>query len=436
MTSTLAQRARYKLIPLLLKASLYLASPRLTAFLLAVSVLPQNPSGRYTVLCLRRSVFTDDIKAMVKYSGRIKYLILNRGDLKRVLFHFLPKKTLEGLTEDNYHQGGIPDSCRLRYKDYLRTVWPYLLKRLKFQAVFAGNVGYVEQQELAALCEELRFPFIVLHKEGMAVQDQYTEYAKIYRTRIFIGSKILFYNKNIKQALFSIGLPGLTEEKSVVVGIPRLDEYFDMAPPRREVKTVTFFSFYPHDKMRYLVNDEEAKKKIFERSANFHKLVMEFAQNHPGISVVIKTKFAEHYLKYVEDIRDSLFIDVPENLFITNTANTTELIRNSDAVIGFNSTTLVEAIVASRLVISPYFGDFIPDKSWDYFAKYPELISYAKTGHQLAELILRPENFMRVSAERKTAFLKELIFTPDGKACQRAEDEIIKLIREYAENKV
>jgi len=434
MTSTLVERVQYKLFPILLRVSMIFRLPRLTAWVLASSVTELNPKGGHTVLCLRRSIFTDDLKAMAKFSGKIKYLILNRGDLKQVLFYFLTPKEREELTEDNYHLPGTAAVGKSKYRNYLRAAWPYLMKRLRFQAVFVGNIGYVEQQELAALCEELRFPFIVLHKEGMAVQDQYAEYAKIYATRKFIGSKILFYNENIKRALFDIGLPGLTEEKSVVVGIPRLDAYFEMAREAVKEKTLAFFSFYPHDKIRYLVQDEHMREKILERSVYFHRLIMEFAKNHPEVRVVIKTKFARHYLKYVQDIQAGIFADTLPNLFVTNTANTTDLICDADVVIGFNSTTLVEAIAAARIVVSPYFGDIITGKSWDYFARYPELVNYAKSQVDLEGFVFYPERNAGIDPSRRQKFLEELIYTPDGRASTRAEDAIIHTIQTYAKN--
>ena len=64
----------------LIKFSLHLNCPWLTAKFLqmiAGKIQPANPKAseqkKYIVLCLARSIFMNDIDAMAKYNGRIKY---------------------------------------------------------------------------------------------------------------------------------------------------------------------------------------------------------------------------------------------------------------------------------------------------------------------------------------------------------------------------
>ena len=44
-----------------------------------------NNSGDYIVLCTRRSVFIDDVKAMSELSGKIQYIIIGRIYFKMIL---------------------------------------------------------------------------------------------------------------------------------------------------------------------------------------------------------------------------------------------------------------------------------------------------------------------------------------------------------------
>ena len=156
-----------------------------------------------------------------------------------IFSHFLSAADTQDLTEFNYHSRRFPDGGNEKYYHYLLQLLPRLQRRLGFHAVLTGNIGYFEQQEIIRACRELKIPFIVLHKEAM---DVYGGYLNLYKNYRFDGDRILFYNEKIKDALLALNIPGVTADKVRVVGIPRLDAYFqDLAKPPRD-KTVLFFS--------------------------------------------------------------------------------------------------------------------------------------------------------------------------------------------------
>jgi len=200
-------------------------------------------------------------------------------------------------------------------------------------------------------------------------------------------------------------------------------------------KQIIFFSFYSRDKFIYLVKDESLLEKIEHRSEEFHKFVMDFALGHPEIKVIIKTKMSKHYVDYVKDILANNFKkDIP-NLEITNFGNAYNMIKNSFVVIGFSSLTLIEALADDKMIISPYFGDLITDRDWDYFKAYPELVNYAKNYPDLERYILNPTSNLKNNAQQKVEFLEEMISTPDGKASLRTEAAIIEVINQFKSNK-
>ena len=176
---------------------------------------------------------------------------------------------------------------------------------------------------------------------------------------------------------------------------------------------------------------KEEDKKLFERSDKFHSWVMSFAQKHSEYRVVIKTKFAEHYVQYIKNIKEE-FGEAPiSNLTITNIGNPAELIINSTAIIGFNSTTLFEAIANNKTIITPYFGDIVANrKKWDFFSDYPMLVNYAKSYNELEGFISNADISHSYNSEVRDKFLEELIYKADGKACVRTEQAIIGIIKE------
>ena len=63
---------------LFISVSLWLRWPWLTAIVLALATKDVNKAGERAVLCMRRSIFMDDVRAMVEFSGRIHYLVIGR----------------------------------------------------------------------------------------------------------------------------------------------------------------------------------------------------------------------------------------------------------------------------------------------------------------------------------------------------------------------
>lgn len=433
-------KIKYKIkensLNLLIKISLFLNWPKLTAVALWLAASRINPDckGQYTVLCLGRSIFVDDVKAMAAYSGRIRYIVIWRNYFTIILYYFLTDSEKQELSESNYYTHDIGSEGKNRYYLYLKKMLPFLRKLMNFDAVLSCNFIFSEQQELARVCEENKMPFCVLFKEGLGVaaSGAFEKWIELFKDNKFIGAKILVYGEKIAEILLGVNIPGLTKEKIKIVGIPRLDSYFIKNAKINPKKQIIFFSFSSFV-FCFLIKDSEKLEWAKKRSDDFHAWIMKFAKNHPDYKVIIKAKFGQHYLDYINEIAGDVFKENekrPANLVITNLGNPTQLIKDSMAVAGFYSITLIEAIVAGKIGLSPYFGDIITEKPWDYFAKYPELINYIKSEVDLEEYILNPQKYLSNSYNRREKFLKELIHIPDGHASLRAEEAIIETIKE------
>lgn|GEM_PF-1547127 len=427
----------------MLKTSLYLNWPWLGALALWLAANKVNQGkGRYeyTVLCLGRTIFSDDVAAMAGSGRRVKYVSVHRSYFCQIFNYLAGDWEKEKLSEENYHVNNFCQAGKERYYLYLKKLFPYWHKLLRFNAVFSGNFVYVEHQELMRVCEENKVPFVVLFKEGIAAtaSGAYDKWLDMCRGCVFIGAKVLFYGDKVRKSLLSINLPGLTEAKSEVVGAPRLDAYFsDLDLKNRQLKKqIILFSFYSEN-FYNLTGDLETIKQARKRCDDFHVWFMNFAKRYKDYTVIIKTKFPKHYLSYVKNIYEKVFQDEenrPANLAIINLGNSAQLIKDSIAVAGFYSTTLTEAIVAGKISLSPFFGDIITDKPWDYFAMYPELINYVKSESDLEEYVMNYEKYLAYSQERREKFLRQLIHIPDGQASFRAESAIIEAVEEYRKN--
>ena len=93
------------------------------------------------------------------------------------------------------------------------------------------------------------------------------------------------------------------------------------------------------------------------------------------------------------------------------------------AVIAFNSTVLIESILVGKRIITPFFGDVITERAWDYFSSFPEFVIYARSVDEIDQAVFGSP--VQYDEERKLAFLSQFIYRPDGQASRRAEDAII-----------
>jgi len=419
------------LVKFFIKLSLMLNFPQLTAFILYLSLAKVNEKGEYKVLCLRRSIFMDDVRAMAQFSGKLHYVVVGREDFKLILFHFLGKENSKKVTQYNYHTSDIGNDGKEKYYQYVKKMFPILKKLIGFDALLYSNFCYIEGQGISRACKELKIPIIVLFKEGMVAPGSHKTWAKkAHEGFKFTQTKLLTYSEEILNSLLEAEIPGVSKEKSTAVGIPRMDHYFKHQDKSEKVKQIVLFSAYFYDKLSFLVKDKKEFKKITDRFDNFHKMVMGFAKNHPEIKVIIKTKVYDKFLKYVINIYEDNFKEKINNLTITNRINPVDLINDSQVVIGFGSTTLIEALAADKMIISFDFSDLIPDSSFDYFKEDSELVNYVKTKIDLENHILNWQKSNR-NQEVRNRFLSKYIYKPDGNSSVRTEVEIINIIKDY-----
>lgn len=380
------------------------------------------------ILCMGRTIFVDDVKAMAKYSGRIEYAVIHRDYFKQIFGYFVSEEERKMITERNYHVTEIGRAGREKYAAFLMRMLPLLQKRLGFAGVLSGNIGYIEQQETEKVSSLLGVPFVVLHKEAMEIFRG--NVSASYENIRFAGRKMLFYNERIRTELLQMKLPGLTENNSEVVGMPRIDHYFSKSFEKPRMPQITLFTTHTESYFIYLRDDKEKLAAIQERIAEFYRLVMEYALHHPEVRVVIKTKSASLYMDRLNAVKEKFFKEqIIPNLVITSSADPAQLICDSSAVLGYNSTTLIEAILCGKMVITPDFRDLIPEPEHDYFGNHPALAHSVRTLPELEEFLSHPEKYSAADQE-KTVFLSELIYLPDGHASERAEAAILRTINQ------
>lgn len=400
----------------------------LAAFILSLLTKPLSKNRKYRVLTLSKPIFSEDMEAINKVSKDLCFLVFPR----LLLSEFVKKHVdnFEDLNDGSYHK--LLDGTLKQRKIYasMQKLFTHLQRFIKFDAIFAGNYVYVSQQEFFKLAEQYDIPVVVLYKEGLAPKGSMTRRvsAKLYTNKHFFGAKMLFYNEYIRNALVGADIPGINSNNTAIVGIPRMDKYFNALPNARDTSRIVLFAFEPHRKAFRYVSDESKEKSFIERGELFQANLVRFCIQNPQFELVVKIKSSKGVRDFEQMLIKHSISGLSENISITTTHAAADLIRESSFAAGFTSTTLLEALLCDRNLICPDFQDILPSEQIDFFSEYPEVVNYIKDYKNLKDLLDGKIKINYSNPEIKNAVLKPLLFSLDGKASKRVEIEIIDTI--------
>lgn len=263
-------------------------------------------------------------------------------------------------------------------KKYIKII-SHILKKLQtsysLHAVIAAGIHYRQDYEFIKVAKKLDIPAITLQRESNiaskgAVQS-FINKAQTYKK--FHGTHIFFHNHLQRDIFVENGY--IDKERTIVTGIPRMDSLVKMANSiAKKEKIITLFSFgpstgiisgsppnWPHDPENYL----------FTFCADVHRVMYELAERYPDWNFIIKPKWGGQWPQNILDIINYP-LPHPQNVFIRPDENTHNLIVKSSAIIGFNSTTLLEAALFNRNTILPIFGE-AAEAIWSDYVMYKEV---------------------------------------------------------------
>ena len=396
------------------------------AWLLARTV---DTNSERTVLCIGRPIFDEDIEELSRHGGTLNYVVVPKTVFVEIFRTYAPELLL---SHAKYHEIHDHDDAKRRCRAFYEAFLQHFIPLSRAEAILTANYNYSWQQELAVAARGLGIPFVVLFKEGISPlfgegvspQAAYDMLVAKYTNNCFIGDRLIVYNDRIKQGFANVPVPGIKPGIVEAVGIPRFDRYFRLDEAGA---SIVFFSFNFEDKARHLALAPDVFEKYQAKTREFHVEVLRFAAAHPERRVIVKTKNNLKYLRYVQDIATELGLAGLPNLKMTNEGDVFELIKGAHAVIGYNSTTLLEALAARRIVMS---ADFRWGPVRDYFDEHRGLPNYVTTSQDMAAVLARNSQGRPLDDPQLYPLLYERIHLPDGKASARAEAAITRAIVE------
>jgi hypothetical protein len=314
------------------------------------------------LLVLDKAGGTEDVLAAA--AGRIpsgrRVLALSRLDVRRVFKALTGPDVFTTLTDSDYRPGH-PDVAegKQRYREFLVDVLRHYRRFTGVNAITTANVRFRSERELAAACTEVGIAFVPLHKESISTPAQ-----RAWITRglaelsgPFEGRAIAVYNAEERDGFIASGFAA--SEAVHVVGCPRIDVLHLLREQRRNSATpvsapVVLFAidvaagtWTPFD--RRLATGSPRWVRL---AALTEEAFIAAARRDPGRPYLIKAKIGREDQQVARLPRD-----LPENVEIVTGGLATELIGSAAAVVGFNSTVLLEAIAAGVPAIVPCYAE-------------------------------------------------------------------------------
>ncbi|MCH8275769.1 MAG: hypothetical protein IH851_13385 [Armatimonadetes bacterium] len=305
-----------------------------------------------------------------------------------------------------------------RYRRFLRAFLPALYKKLGVDCVIGAAIGYVQDLDWGAVSEEVGVPYVVLHRECFVTNSAHFRRFVEFSGKMgkFSGSHIIVHNEVARDAFIRSGY--VSPDHISSLGCLRMDRFVQRVrenrPGARSRKKVVFFSFAPGVGLlgRTGLWPKDRSFGFFALFENTHVAFAELARDNPEIDFIVKPKWGDHWVDEIDRVLRNKGIErrgIP-NLQITAEADPQGLILDSDVVVGFGSTTLLEAAIAAKPVIVPYFDEALRPEYVDYIHLRDNLhvFDVAESPEALKALIVQRLEDPTVMAECIAA--RELLF--------------------------
>lgn len=336
----------------------------LIVYFIKKKIIKENNASskrKYNLLMLSFEKFRGDLTVLGKRNDLQIYKISNLwlSRLYQVFYGVYIKRTqITPKKLFNNESCLILNKKQKKYHDFLKILLNELKISFQFDCIISADIKYISDIDFGLVSEKIGLPYIVFHRENLfACKSIYNLVLKRWsKWREFKGSKIIVHNNVTKKLFLESGLVSKKNEKKIEVGgCLRMDYLIRKSKEikRKKENSVVFFAF---GKQSYNSNWPNA---IFNAA---HEEIVKFAKNNPTIKVYIKPKsrmfmknntwkdaFFESTKKISNDLNEI------KNLIISPNLDSTKLILDSNFVIAFNSTVILEAAIIGKPVIIPYF---------------------------------------------------------------------------------
>lgn len=407
----------------------------LQSFILYLStkklIKASSSKNNKNILILYRAIGIADVQVAFnnKKNTNFNFYFISRQYLRIIFDDFFSDKKFY---DYHYKINKNLISSQKQYQKKLHRILSYYKKFFKLDCILSFNPFYRIERELQNVAKLVNVKFICMHKESVnsLADNRVLEY--LYKNKIdqFGGDLILTYNHDEKEIILKSKFA--KNNKVIVTGCARADRSFKTIREKKVLdKNIVFFLVEDYRGFPEFFFKNESllnKKKIFKQlkikynypKHNWNRLniltvkyLIEYAKKNSEVNVLIKGKSA---LKYNFMNR----LNLPKNCKYTNCGFAQEYIEKSQLIINFNSTVILEAMLANRNIIIPFFYKDKKRFEKNIINFDEKLVVYSKEDFmKRINNLLSHNNKDSIKLKNYKEILKKYIGNNDGKSSER-----------------
>lgn len=341
-----------------------------------------------TLLALSPENFRGDLDVLAE-TGAFRVLQLSNRWLGQLVDTYYPT----GLGTAVFHnptKGSTIHERRGDLRYLLGRVLPIAYSYTRVDGVITANNRYRTDHDWGAVSNRIGVPYIVLFREGLLSSPPLYRHVLIRQRNMghFEGAHIVAHNDLIRRMFLESGYASPAQVS--VAGSLRMDRYLARIGDNKESARHNRISFFPFFRDVARLDDRD----IHDTFDGAHASFVRAARDNPQIEFVFKPKSSEMdiWLRQMKAAARSAGLD-PDglpNLRIDPKADAQDLILRSDVVCGLHSTALLEAAIAGKPVVIPYFRRFRegPNHKAFLYYSFSHLFEIADDAHHFARLML------------------------------------------------
>lgn len=410
---------------LLIKAGWYEPILRILASAIKEHPLSKSATGdrRVTLLALSPEGFRGDLDALSGFEN-FRVMIAPTRWQTRLMYLFYP----EGLRIRDYMHpapGSAAMACKERLQAFYRELLPRLYKRLGIDCVISYHIRLPADVDWGMASQDTGYPYVVLYREGLfASSPRLHELMAILFGRFgFWGTHLIVHNESCRQLCIDTGLA--PPEKVSALGCLRMDRYVrriqQHEPQTKRRKKVALFPIS-------LKKNGDFDFSLMPFFEGVHVGLAKLAEKYPDVDFVMKPK--PKVYKGWRALVDRAFARAGiapallANLTMDSRLDAQDLILESDVVCGINSTTLLEAGIAGKPVVVPYFNELrqLPYRNSIKFAEgfqYFDVAADADSFVALIEKRLADPEVSEADMDGRRKMFAKYVSDPDGNALEK-----------------
>ncbi|MDC3156518.1 hypothetical protein OA855_01840 [Pelagibacteraceae bacterium] len=273
----------------------------------------------------------------------------------------------------------------LKFEKFMKIFFKKLNNIYNFDLIMVVNYRYIDDYFWLKAAKENKIPIVMLYREGLLASSRVADEV-CNRHKIFKNFPVdyLITQNNISKEKF-VESKFIENDKIFISGALRMNNFFQKIQKRKIVKNtnkinILYFAIPPNltlfggkdyreltpKKYEYVFSNWEPKKLFFDEINN---LIIDLAKDK-YLNVTIRPKLEDLNKNIHKNILEKIKKNQNSNIKIDAYSDTHELIFNSDIIIGIQSSSLLEAMIANKIVILPLFKNFRQSKHFnDMFFK-------------------------------------------------------------------